>query len=82
MGHARVTSDTIVDQDNQIGKVLDGSADVVANADNLLAGVREVLVPLVERLERLTRLAADERPSGSADPLPVRPDHQQWRGRS
>ncbi len=63
MGHARVTTDTIVDQDDQIGKVIDGSAKVVDDADKLLSGVREVLVPFVARLERLTAVAADNAPA-------------------
>ncbi len=63
MDHAQVTTDTIVDQDKQIGKVLDGSTEVVEGADNLLTGVREILVPFVQRLERLTGLAADNAPA-------------------
>lgn len=59
LGHARTTSDTIADEDKTIGAVLSGSAKVTHEADTLLAGLSDVLVPFVERLERLTGVAAD-----------------------
>lgn len=63
MGHARTTSDTIVDQDKTIGSVLSGSTKVVDRADSLLTGVHDILLPFVQRLERLTGLAADNAPA-------------------
>lgn len=63
MGHARTTTDTIVDQDKTIGTVLNGSTKVVARADTLLTGVHDILLPFVQRLERLTGLAADNAPA-------------------
>lgn len=63
MGQARTTTDTIAEQDKTIGSVLNGSAKVADRADTLLAGLDDVLLTFVQRLERLTDLAAD---NGSA----------------
>lgn len=63
LGHSRTTTDTIVDQDKTIGSVINGSATVVARADTLLSGVQDILLPFVQRLERLTGLAADNAPA-------------------
>jgi phospholipid/cholesterol/gamma-HCH transport system substrate-binding protein len=63
MGHARTTTDTIAEQDKTIGSVLNGSAKVVDRADTLLAGLEDVLLTFVQRLERLTGLAADNAPA-------------------
>ncbi len=63
MGHARTTTDTIVEQEKTIGWVLNESAKVVDRADTLLAGLEDVLLTFVRRLERLTGLAADNGPA-------------------
>jgi phospholipid/cholesterol/gamma-HCH transport system substrate-binding protein len=63
MGHARTTTDTIAEQDKTIGSVLNGSAKVVDRADTLLADLDDVLLTFVQRLERLTGLAADNGPA-------------------
>lgn len=59
MEHAQTTTDTIVDQDHTIGTVLNGSAEVADSVETLLASLREILLPFVGRLERLTDLAAN-----------------------
>ncbi len=63
IGHSRTTTDTIAEQDKTIGSVLNGSANVAERADTLLAGLDDVLLTFVQRLERLTDLAADNGPA-------------------
>ncbi len=58
LDNARTTTDTIADQDRTIGTVLNGSAEVVDSMETLLGSLREILLPFVGRLERLTDLAA------------------------
>ncbi|WP_332642053.1 MCE family protein [Aeromicrobium sp.] len=63
MGHSRTTTDTIAEKDRTIGSVLNGSAKVVDRADTLFAGLDDVLLTFVQRLERLTGLAAGNGPA-------------------
>lgn len=63
MGNSRTTTDTIAEKDKLIGSVINGSATVVDRADILLAGLEDVLLTFVQRLERLTGLAADNAPA-------------------
>ena len=56
--NSQKTSDTIADRSMQIGELLDDSIKVMNQGHTLIAKNREVIVPFIQRLERLTGLVA------------------------
>jgi len=57
--HSQKTLDTIAERDRQLGSLLGSSTRVIDQGNTLIDRNREVLVPFVARLERLTGLVAD-----------------------
>ncbi len=57
--NSQKTSDTIADRNKQLGELLSDSTRVIDQGRTLINKNREVIVPFVTRLERLTGLVAD-----------------------